>query len=372
MKKIKVLEVFGEPILNGGQESFVVNFLHHMNRENLNIDVLTPYECKNEHYIKLLKDIHIKVIFLNYPFIQGHFSLKIWIKLNQYLEKKHYDVVHIHSGSILALSLISLAARFHKVKKIIVHSHAGMQNETLKHIIVKTFSFPIMSWCPTEYCACSMEAGIAKFPKRIIKNKLKIIKNGIDLNLFSYDENIRKKVRELYYIQEDTFLIGHVGRFSYEKNHSFLLDVFEKLNKINKNTKLILIGDGPLKNRITRKIEMLHLEHSVILCGSISNVHEIMQAMDLFVLPSRFEGFGIVGLEAQALGLPVIASDKVPKDLKITGLVSYMSLENSADIWAVKIQEKGRIERRNYQDHIKSAGYSIVQTARIVEDLYRK
>ena len=144
------------------------------------------------------------------------------------------------------------------------------------------------------------------------------------------------------------------------------------MKKADQNTKLMLVGEGLLQEKVCQKIKELNLQNDVILCGAISNVHEVMQAMDIFVFPSIFEGFGIVGLEAQALGLPVIASDRVPKDLQITELLSYMSLEDSSEKWAKEILKQKHTERENFHKEIISAGYSIEQTANIIGKLYQE
>ena len=290
MEQIRVLEIFGEPILNGGQETFVINFIRHMDRKNVAIDLLTPYECNN----LILDEMRLNVISWEFPFKQGHFNLKIFMKLIQFLKNNPYQIVHIHSGSTLALMLISLAAKINHVGKIIAHSHSGMEKETLKHRIIKLCSYPFISSCPTDYCACSIEAGKAKFPKKVVRDKLKIVKNGIDIGKYSFDDLTRSRIRKLYHISDNVFLIGHVGRFTYEKNHMFLLEIFKQVKKADQNTKLMLVGEGLLQEKVCQKIKELNLQNDVILCGAISNVHEVMQAMDIFVFPSIFEGFGIV------------------------------------------------------------------------------
>ncbi len=270
----------------------------------------------------------------------------------------------------MALMLIALAAKINHIAKIIVHSHSSMEKETLRHRLIKILSYPIMCSCPTDYCACSIEAGHAKFPEKIVRSKLKIIKNGIDIKKFTYDKKIRDDMRKSYHIPDDIFLIGHVGRFSNEKNHLLLLDIFEQVQKIDKNTKLILVGEGPLKNQIINKIDSLNLQNHVIMCGVLPNVNEIMQAMDFFILPSTFEGMPLVGVEAQAAGLPVLVSDKVSRDLRITKLVSFFSLNEPAQKWARKILEYKDYERKDYQKQIKSAGFSIEETVGVIEKIY--
>lgn len=365
---MKVLEVFGEPILNGGQESFVINFIRHMDRSLMAIDLLTPYECKN----LILNEMQLNVFAWDFPFKQSHFHPRIFKKLNHFFRNNSYQIVHIHSGSTMAIMLIALAAKINHIEKIIVHSHSGMEKETLKHRIIKLCSYPFICCCPTDYWACSIEAGKAKFPAKVVRNKLKIIKNGIDLKKYSYDDLTRCKIRTRYHISNHIFVIGHVGRFTYEKNHMFLLEIFKQVQKKDQNTKLMLVGEGLLQEQVCKKIEEMNLQDDVIFCGAISNVNEVMQAMDVFVFPSIFEGFGIVGLEAQALGLPVIASDKVPKDLQVTNLLSYMSLEDSSEKWAMEILKQKPIKREKFHNEILSAGYSIEETAKIIENLYRE
>ena len=365
---MKVLEVFGEPIANGGQESFVINLIEHIDLSGIQIDILTPYTCQNERYRRIVEENGGKVISLNLEFNPGKRRDGIYKPLSNYLAQNKYDVVHVHSGSISVLAFVSLAAKRNKVEKIIVHSHCAAEKITAKHILIKTVMTPILNQCPTHYCACSMVAGESKFSKKAIK-KMILIKNGVDLSKFSYSTDIRDRIRKVESISDDAFVLGNVGRLSYQKNQEYLLEIVEKLKNMGKNIKLLLVGDGETKEQLKLFVKEKKLEDVVCFCGNKPNVNEYYSAMDVFVLPSRFEGLPIVGVEAQANGLPVIVSDNVSEELKITNLVEFLSLDR-IERWTELLCEKEGEARIDYRKEMRAAGYDVEATAKLVRDIY--
>ena len=330
---MKVLEIFGEPISNGGQESFVINIIKHIDHSNMDIDLLTPYYCDNEYYKNIVEDLGGKIYTFDLKFTPGKNRFNLNKRIDSFLKIHHYDIIHIHSGSISVLCIMAFYAKKHGVKKIIVHSHCAAEKKNFKYRMVRLFSYPFIKLFPTVYCACSQVAGEWKYPRSVV-NKMIILKNGVDLNDFSYNHSTRTDIRLKLNIPDDSFVIGHVGRFSYQKNHEFLIDIFEKVLEINSNAVLMLIGDGENKKEIELKIKELGIASKVRLCGLVNNVNDYMQAMDVFVLPSRYEGLPIVGVEAQASGLPVITSNNVSLELKITNDVQFLNLK------AIKISSK--------------------------------
>lgn len=367
---MKVLEILGEPIGNGGQESFVVNVLNHMELEGLEVDLLTPYYCENDYYREIIHKIGGEIYTFNLPFHPGGLRFNIIRPLNKFLADNRYDVVHIHAGNISVLALASLCARIKGINKIVVHSHAAAAKKTLKYRLVKTVTFPIMSLCPTNYCACSLKAGVWKFPRKVVKNKLQILKNGVDLQQFSFDSDKRRVMREKLGIGDREFVIGHVGRFSYEKNHEFLLKVFAEIKKRHANSRLILIGTGELENKIKEKCYECSLEKDVIFCGTVNNVYDYFQCMDVFVLPSYYEGLPIVGIEAQANGLPVITSTNVTGEMKIADNVEFISLNEPEEKWAMEILKYNNCPRKNNKNLLRQAGYDIKETAAEMKKIY--
>lgn len=366
----KVLEMFDSPILSGGQEAFVMTMLAHMDHSELKIDLLTPYYCDNQEYRQKVNNLGGDMYELHLPFAPGKSRSNILPVMVRFLKENQYDVVHIHAGSITTMVYGALAARIAKVKKIIVHSHcAGIK--TFKHSLVKVAAMPLMAVCPTKYCACSQLAGEFKFSKSIQK-KMLLVNNGIDLNKFKYVPQMREHMRKTLGIEKNTILLGHVGRFSDQKNHPFLIDVFECFHKSYPDSKLLLIGRGETQDAARQLISQKKLEDAVLNVENVNNVYDYLQAMDVFVLPSKYEGFPIVMVEAQATGLPVVVSDSVTREAKLTEAVQYISLEKPVTEWTKMIASSALVERKDQKEAILRSGFEVSQTAEKMRSLYMR
>lgn len=365
---MRILELTGEPIGTGGQEMFIVNVLRHIDMINLQIDWLTPYYCENEAYRKEIEARGGKVICFDLRFNPGGSRNNVVKPLNKFLKEHHYDVVHIHSGSTSVLALCALVAKWNRVKKIIVHSHSTGLAKSLKYYVLKMFTNPILIMCPTHYLACSISAGAWKFPSSV-KRKLQIVNNGIDLNLFTPDDAKRAEYRKMLGIPNNTLVIGNVGRFSYVKNQEFLIDVLQKILFKRANVKLVLVGVGETMNEIKSLVISKNLTEDVLFIGGVSNVYDYMQAMDIFAFPSRWEGLGMVGVEAQAIGMPVVASSEIPKVMKLVTDVEFLPLDD-IDIWVDYLNKDTLKSRANNTDIIRQCGYDIELTAKNVRALY--
>ncbi len=369
-KNINVLEITGEPISNGGQEAFIVNLLQHMPKSNMTFDVLTPYYCDNDRYNDIISR-RGKLYCLGLPFSpkKGRFNLIRPVK--KFLDEHKYDVVHIHSGSVSVLAECANIAKKAHIKTIIVHSHCAVERKTLKYRLARIFFDRAMRKAPTYYAACSVLAGEAKFPLKICKEKLMIFKNGVDIDKFRYNKAIRNEVREKLGIEEGSILIGHVGRFSYQKNHEYLLSILCQLINKNIKVKLLLIGSGENFEDIKARSKKLGIADNILFIGNVDNVNEYMQAMDVFTLPSRYEGLPIVGVEAQASGLPCIFSNQVTKEVALTPNVSFFPItENDITVWADSIEYYAGLSRRDTADKIKDAGYDINDVVKILFGIY--
>ena len=228
---MKVLEVFGEPIASGGQEAFAFNVLRHIDRRDLTIDFFTPYSCTNGTYRQLISDCGGKLFCAGLPFAPGSSRGNIIRPLTEVLKKERYDAVHIHSGSTTVLAYASLAAHRCGVKNIIVHSHVAAPRESWKHRLIKAWGACFFRHYPTQFCACSLAAGESKFPDDIVRTRLRVINNGIDLPRFAFAPEKRAEFRKMWNCSDETLLIGHVGRFSEQKNHRFDLEILEELKK---------------------------------------------------------------------------------------------------------------------------------------------
>ena len=209
------------------------------------------------------------------------------------------------------------------------------------------------------------------FGNRNVDNgNVTIIHNAIDLEKFKFNKTIRNEIRKKLNISPDEIVVGNVGRFTDQKNHEFLIDVFNELYNKNSKYKLLLIGTGKKEKFIKAKVKKLKLNKNVLFMGYKSNSNEYMQAMDLFVFPSKFEGLGIVLIEAQANGLICFTSkDRVPYDAKVSKLLNFIPLKNNKEEWAEEIL-KADIKRKNVEKQIKEKGYNIKDEIKKIEKLY--
>lgn len=367
---LKVLEAFGEPISHGGQEAFIMNYARNADYNKLVIDYLTPYYCDNKELSDFVKNKNGKVIAFNKEFNPGRSRFNICQSLEEFFKRNSYDVVHIHSGSISILGIFAYYAKRNDIKKVIVHSHASIEHKSIKNTILRYLFGIVLNKYADVYCACSEAAGNAKFTEYIVKNKLVIIRNGIDLNKFSYNEDIRTTMRESLKINKEEFVIGHVGRFSKEKNHEFLINLFSKLRLNNSNAKLILVGDGERRSKIQNLVNLKGLQDKVIFTGNVTNVQDYMQAMDFFVFPSNYEGLGLVAIEAQAVGLPCLLSTGCPLESKVTNIVEFERLDSGVKAWVDKVIMEKNLFRNKYNKEVNKAGYSIFNLKKQLEALY--
>ena len=190
-----------------------------------------------------------------------------------------------------------------------------------------------------------------------------ILHNAVDLDVFFSKSEERKKVRKEFGISNSTIVIGHIGRFMTQKNHTFLLDIFAEFHKKHSNSVLLLVGTGELEQQIKEKIKALNLENHVKFAGVRSDIPDVLSAMDAFVLPSFYEGMPNVIIEAQATGLPCIISDTITREADITGLVKYMSLQTSAQEWADNVAKSINTERADTKEDFIKNGYDIKSVA---------
>ena len=208
-----------------------------------------------------------------------------------------------------------------------------------------------------------------KFPASVVRGKLQIINNGIDLNLFAPDETKRLEYRKMLDISDKTMVIGNVGRFSYVKNQEFLIEIVSQLKQRRKNIKLMLVGVGETMNEIKSLVVSKKLTEDVLFIGGVNNVYDYMQAMDIFAFPSRWEGLGMVGVEAQAIGMPVVASTAVPISMKLVDDVVFLSLDD-INAWLGGLNRDVLKSHVNNTDIMRRHGYDINLTAKDIRVLY--
>ena len=341
-KPVRVAQIIGK-WLGGGVESVVMNYYRYIDRNKIQFDFICDEDSVNIPYEEIER-MGGKVILI--PPYQK--IIKYHKKLKQVLKNGKYKIVHSH---INALSVFSLfAAKCAGVPVRIAHSHSTSNKKEWKKNIIKNILRPFSRVFATDYMCCSELAGRWLFGnKEFEKGNVYILNNAIDIDKFKYDENVRKEVRKELEIDDSTLVIGHVGRFVEQKNHKFLIDIFEEIHKQNKNVILLLIGQGPLQDKIKSNVDDLELTDYVKFLGQRKDVNDLYQAMDLFLFPSLYEGLGMVVVEAQASGLPCIVSTEIPRIVQILSDVSFLELNKGINYWKNTILQclKRYIKRNN-------------------------
>lgn len=361
---IKVLQVYPS-MNNAGTEMVIMNWYRNVDRNKIQFDFLVQNKGSlDEDILNMGGKIH---------YISNDNNKLYKKKLVKFFrENKEYNIIHTHTHS--EMGLVLNAAKIAGVNCRIAHSHNCRSDaNNLMKILKKIKSIPIKHNA-THFFACSKEAGEWLFPFKNID--IEVIKNGIDLEKFKYNSNFRKEIRKELGIKEDEKVICHVGRFSEEKNHNFIIDVVSEVIKINKEIKVILVGVGPLENSIKQKVIDLGIVSNIIFLGNRNDVNKIMSASDLFLFPSLYEGLGIVLIEAQVNGLPCIVSDRVPDEADMKcNIYNSILLENDMNIWIEHINQYLSIsnkERYNKVEHVRNRGYDIKEVGKIIELFYNK
>ena len=364
-KPIRILHVIGR-MDRGGAENMIMNLYRNIDREKIQFDFV-------EHYDKEAAfDAEIKALggrIYRCPHFNGknRFEYKKW--WNSFLKdhSKEFTAVHGHVGRSAGIYL-KIAKKYGMYT--IAHSH-NTAPKGLGNIFVKMYALPTR-FLADYYLACSKDAGKLRYGNKIINNKDKfsVLNNAIDTKQYIYDENIRQKVRKEYGL-ENKIVIGNIGRFVNQKNHTFLIRVFEEIHNQNSEAKLLLVGDGELRDSIEKSVKEKELTDAVVFAGVQENVSKYYQAMDVFVFPSLFEGLGIVAVEAQCTGLKCVISDMVSKECIVTDdQVSVCNLTDDVKVWAKIIQENCRYARDDSSEQVKQHGYDIRETARWITDFY--
>ena len=300
-------------------------------------------------------------------------EIKANIAYYKFFKTHDYKIVYADTENALR-ALHLLMARLAGVPVRVLHSHnTQLQTRSrVSHLIARVLRH-FFRFSATHYFACSDLAAEWLFPPSVCKKKnYKILQNGVDLKQFLFNPEIRSELRTKLGISENQLLLGHVGRFMPQKNHGFLLEIFASVAEKKPDARLMLIGSGVHRADAEKKAAELGITDKVLFIGSVENVSDYLQAMDLFVMPSLFEGLPVTGIEAQAAGLPCIFSDTITRELAITDLAEYLPI-NSIDPWVERIcRADASLPRKNAEDQIIRAGYSIDHTAAQLREFYLK
>lgn len=356
---IRVLQCVND-MHRAGLETMLMNYYRNIDKTKIQFDFLTHRPEKSDYDDEIIT-MGGKVYYAPRLYPQNYLKYFKWMK-GFYAEHPEYQIVHSHIDAMSYLPL--LAAKKASLPVRIAHSHSTSIDRDFKYILKQFYRSRINS-VVTERLACGDEAG--KFLYR--GRNFRVIPNAVDASKFYFNSMTRSNKRQELGIT-DEFVIAHVGRFCYPKNHIFLVKIFKQILKLEPNALLLLIGTGEKENEILQCVLELNLSENVRFLGNRSDVSELYQAMDAFILPSLFEGVPLVGIEAQFSDLPCFFSNKVPKEVKFNEKSEFISLDESAENWAKSIISAKTLPRSNHKNGIANSQYNIKVAHKILEDYY--
>lgn len=359
---IRIAQIIGKWV-GGGVESVVMNYYRNIDKNKIQFDFICDSDSTDIPYEEIEK-LGGKVILI--PPYQK--MLKYHKELKRILKNNQYKIVHSHINTLSVFPLF--ATKRAGVPVRIAHSHSTTNKKEFKRNILKLLLRPLSKIFATNYMCCSELAGRWLFGNKAYnQGKVYLLNNAIDIEKFIFNEKVRNEIREELNIDENTLVIGHIGRFVETKNHNFLIDVFKSFSDQNKNAILLLIGKGPLQDEIKEKVKKLNLVNNVKFIGQRTDIEKFYQAFDIFVLPSLYEGLGMTLIEAQISGLKCIASNYVPKEAEIIkNKVEF--LDFNIDKWVQECMNIKCDNRKIKTDQIKN--YNIEYKAKELEKIYQK
>ena len=350
-----------------GQETFIMNIYRNIDRGSIQFGFLCADQVPGEYDDEIIS-------------LGGSFG---YISLNKHKGKlRHisnffimcktfkkyigeYDVFHIHTYHAFDGLLAAVASKIAGYKKVIVHSHSAYADGHFKlHAVAREF----LKKMKIIKLACSEDAGKWLFDDE----SFLIIQNGIEVEKFDYNQQSRVEIRKKMSIDSHDFVVGHVGRFDDVKNQMFLAQLFSRYQRINSNSKLLLIGEGVNRSKIEQFCMNEGVMKNVLFTGTQANTYDLYQIMDVFVFPSLYEGLGIAAIEAETSGLPCVVSDTVPKEIDICSSVKYLSLDSPMDVWIEEIDKtRDKISKRSGKvDIVRNAGYDVKTSVEVMQNVY--
>lgn len=366
----RVLQIMGG-LKRGGLETFAMNIYRSIDRSEIQFDFLLTQVVGGD-YEEEAKSMGANI----YHLPARNKGYKAYRKALDDFFREHHDYIAIHEH-ISSLTSIEPAyyAKKYGIPVRIFHSHSSSIQKSLRlhwvHTILHYLNKPKVHSYATHYLGCSDKALDWMYKYTGVRSRALMVNNGIDCEQYAFKKNVRAEVRKEFSIDADDFVIGHVGRFIPLKNQGFLVDIVDELHKTMPSAKLLLVGEGDTMDEIKAKVSDKGLEKSVIFTGVRSDVARLMQAMDIFVMPSWFEGLPVSLVEAQAAGLPVVASESISHDSDITENILFKSINESVEEWVESIVNwKEKCGRPNNIEKIKKAGFDSKTTVKQLVKIY--
>lgn len=349
-----------------GIETMLMNYYRHIDRSKVQFDFLCNKK-KPGAYDDEIKSMGGKIY--RTPGLNPiKYPMYVKYMFNLFDSHPEYKILHAHNGAFAVYSLFT--AMLKKVPVRIFHGHSAAMTFDLKWPL-KRFCKLFLNFTHQYNFACGEAAAGFYYSKKTINlGNYRVIHNAIEVERFVFNDGIREELREKYNLK-NKFVVGHVGRFCSQKNHKFLIKIFAEIKKKKTESVLVLLGEGELMDSVKKQVSELGLTDSVIFVGNVNNANEWYQAFDCFVLPSVWEGLPVVGIEAQAAGLPSFFSMAVTDEVGITDKAEFVSLNERPEIWADKILNAFKLNvRENMKEKITIAGYNIEEEARKLQQFY--
>lgn len=360
---IRVLQIIGI-VAGGGVEAVIMNYYEHIDRTKVQFDFIVH----NDNKIDITQKVEAMggKVYKVTPYYKNPIAF-MW-DIYKVIKRHHYRIVHSNMNTLSAFSLFAAWAAGAPVR--ILHNYSTSSPGETKRNIMKFMLRPFARLFANHYLACSRLAGEWMYGRKMMDSgKVTIVNNAIDLKKYAFNPQRRNLLRKELGLA-DEFVIGHVGRFMFPKNHEFLIDVFAEAYKKNPHMALLLVGDGPLRPAMEEKVRKLGLTDHVKFLGLRNNVQDFYHVMDILVLPSHYEGLPVVGVEAQANGLPCLFSTKVTKETRLTHSAQFLDLEAGASMWAEEIISIKCERNKKAGDELRQAGFEIYKEAEKLVKFY--
>ncbi len=363
MSKRKVLYT-GYSANMGGIERFLLNICKYIDKEKFEVSFLT---FKNQK-VYLQEELENKGIKFFEITSRKENYIQYLRDLKKVYSENDFDIIHFNCMNFSLFERIILAKRYSKAK-VIIHSHSnniGNKIGKKAQMIDKIGKFAMRN-SECKRIACSKEAGEWLFRDK----SFMVLDNGIEIEKFKFYEENRVNIRSELGIDENTEVLGTVGRLVEQKNHKFLIEVFYEYQKLNADSKLLLVGEGKFKSELESQAKRLQIQDKVLFLGMRKDIEKIYSAMDIFVFPSIFEGFGLAVVEAQINGLKCYASTNVAEESNVTGNEKFLELDEGAENWAKKIFESNHERDERAFEKVPDK-FKIVEMVKILSKIYEE
>lgn len=366
MKRVLVFGITNNP---GGVESVIMNYYRHIDRSKVQFDFLcNTEEVAYEEEIKKLGGNIYRITARRESRKKFYRDLKCFFENNA----NKYSTIWVNVCSLANIDYLKYAKKY-GIKYRIIHSHNSQNMDSKMRMLLHRLNKIIIEKYATDFWTCSDDAGKWFYNKNIINsNKYLFVNNAIDIYKYRFNQKVRDEYKKEMKLN-NKFVIGHIGRFHFQKNQLFLLDVFYKIHQKDNDSVLLLIGQGNDENKIKDKIQKLNLEDCVLILGVRDDVNNIMQAMDVFLFPSLFEGLSLVLVEAQAAGLPIVVSNTCVTDkIKIIPPITSLSLNDSLDLWCDNVLNFKDKKRVDYINLLKNSDFNIETEAKKIQKYFER